>query len=147
LPFALNESTRFISPTKVLEYMAAELPIVSTAITDVEVPYGDTVAIGHDDAEFIVHCEAALALTPDRRAGMAAQMRAVVARTSWDGTADQMHALIEGMRADTPTRLPGHVAAHAVEQSAAIVIGVPNYGEPDKINPLRPEAPPMRPAA
>jgi len=147
LPFALNESTRFISPTKVLEYMAAELPIVSTAITDVEVPYGDTVAIGHDDAEFIVHCEAALALTPDRRAGMAAQMRAVVARTSWDGTADQMHALIEGMRADTPARLPGHVAALAVEQSAAIVVGVPNYGEPDKINPLLPEAPPMRPAA
>ena len=34
LPFALNESTKFISPTKVLEYMAAELPIVSTAATD-----------------------------------------------------------------------------------------------------------------
>ena len=41
LPFALNEATRFISPTKVLEYMAAELPIVSTPITDVAVPYGE----------------------------------------------------------------------------------------------------------
>jgi hypothetical protein len=38
LPFALNESTKFISPTKVLEYMAAELPSVSTPITDVKVP-------------------------------------------------------------------------------------------------------------
>ena len=38
LPFALNESTRFISPTKTLEYMAAELPIVSTPITDVVEP-------------------------------------------------------------------------------------------------------------
>ena len=48
LPFALNEATRFISPTKVLEYMAAELPIVSTAINDVVVPYGEVVAIGYD---------------------------------------------------------------------------------------------------
>ncbi|TFW09647.1 glycosyltransferase family 1 protein, partial [Oxalobacteraceae bacterium OM1] len=39
LPFALNASTRYISPTKVLEYMAAELPSVSTPITDVKVPY------------------------------------------------------------------------------------------------------------
>ena len=115
--------------------------------TDVEVPYGDIVAIGHGHAEFIAHCEAALALTPTARAAMATQMRAVVARTSWDGTADQMHALIEDMRADTPARLPGHVAALAVEQSAAIVVGVPNYGEPDKINPLRPATSPMRPAA
>ena len=142
LPFALNESTKFISPTKVLEYMAAELPIVGTAITDVEVPYRDIVAIGHDHAEFIAHCEAALALTPARRAKMAAQMRAVVARTSWDGTADQMHALIEGMPANTSARLPENVAALVTEQRAAIVVGVPNYAEPDKINPLRPETPP-----
>ena len=143
LPFALNESTKFISPTKVLEYMAAELPIVSTAITDVKVPYGDIVAIGHDHAEFIAHCEAALALTPARRTKMAAQMRAVVARTSWDGTADQMHALIEGMPANTSARLPGNVAALVTEQRAAIVVGVPNYAEPDKINPLRSEPPSM----
>jgi UDP-galactopyranose mutase len=45
MPFALNEATRFISPTKVLEYMAAALPIVSTAITDVANPYGHIVAI------------------------------------------------------------------------------------------------------
>src|SRR6185312_9044694 len=35
MPFALNESTRFISPTKTLEYMAAGKPVVSTAIDDV----------------------------------------------------------------------------------------------------------------
>ena len=46
LPFALNEATRFISPTKTLEYMAAEQPIVSTPITDVVEPYGDIVHIG-----------------------------------------------------------------------------------------------------
>ncbi|MPQ56547.1 NAD(P)-binding protein [Duganella sp. FT27W] len=142
LPFALNESTKFISPTKVLEYMAAELPIVSTAITDVEVPYGDIVAIGHDHAEFIAHCEAALQLTTARRLEMAGQMREVAARTSWDGTADQMRTLIEGMPANTSARLPGNVAALAVEQTAALAAGqVPNYGEAGKINPLRAGAP------
>ena len=40
LPFALNESTMFISPTKTLEYLAADKPIVSTPITDVAEPYG-----------------------------------------------------------------------------------------------------------
>ncbi|MTV36877.1 glycosyltransferase family protein, partial [Duganella radicis] len=106
LPFALNEATRYISPTKVLEYMAAELPSVSTAITDVERPYGDIVAIGHDHAEFIAHCEAALALTAEQRAALAQRMRAVVERTSWEHTAEQMHALMR----NTP---PGGAAASA----------------------------------
>ena len=41
MPFALNESTRFISPTKTPEYLAAGLPVVSTRITDVVRPYGE----------------------------------------------------------------------------------------------------------
>ena len=39
LPFARNESTRFISPTKTPEYLAAGKPVVSTSITDVVRPY------------------------------------------------------------------------------------------------------------
>jgi len=128
LPFALNEATRFISPTKVLEYMAAELPIVSTAIRDVEQPYGDIVAIGHDHNEFIRHCEAALAQTPEENTEMAKRMREVVARTSWDATADRMHELIErtppGGKA---TRLAGNGAPHNVQGAGAAA----------KVNPLR----------
>ena len=41
LPFALNESTRFISPTKTPEYLAAGLPVISTPIRDVVRPYGE----------------------------------------------------------------------------------------------------------
>jgi UDP-galactopyranose mutase len=41
LPFARNESTRFISPTKTPEYLAAGRPVVSTSIHDVVVPYGE----------------------------------------------------------------------------------------------------------
>ena len=40
MPFALNEATRFISPTKTPEFLAAGLPIVSTPIADVIDPYG-----------------------------------------------------------------------------------------------------------
>ena len=94
LPFALNEATRYISPTKVLEYMAAGLPIVSTDIRDVSQPYGGLVAIGHDSASFIAHCEAALAMDADARAELAERMHAVVQRTSWEATAEQMHALM-----------------------------------------------------
>src|SRR5699024_145258 len=45
MPFALNDATRFISPTKTLEYMAAGKPIVSTAIKDVVRHYADCVHI------------------------------------------------------------------------------------------------------
>ena len=40
IPFQLNESTRFISPTKTPEYLAAGIPVVSTPIRDVVKPYG-----------------------------------------------------------------------------------------------------------
>ena len=95
LPFAMNESTKFISPTKVLEYMAAELPSVSTPITDVMVPYGDVVAIAESHQDYIAACERQLALSDDERTAMAARMREVVAGTSWDRTANRMHELIQ----------------------------------------------------
>jgi UDP-galactopyranose mutase len=100
LPFALNEATRFISPTKVLEYMAAELPVVSTAIADVEQPYGHVVAIARDAAEFVAACEAALAMQGAQRETMLATMRAIVDGTSWDVTAEAMRVLLE----QTPAR-------------------------------------------
>ncbi|WP_371765689.1 glycosyltransferase family 1 protein [Massilia sp.] len=95
LPFALNESTRFISPTKVLEYMAAELPSVSTPITDVKVPYGDVVAIADTPEKFIAACERMLAMNDEQQAALKERMRAIVANTSWDKTAASMHHLIQ----------------------------------------------------
>jgi len=54
LPFALNEATRFISPTKTPEYMAGGCPVISTAIRDVVKPYGEAglVHIANDAAGF-----------------------------------------------------------------------------------------------
>lgn len=90
MPFMLNDSTKFISPTKLLEYMAAELPIVSTAITDVMVPYRDAVFIAQDTAEFISYCEQALALNHQDKNVLAKKMKKIVKQTSWENTVRQM---------------------------------------------------------
>jgi protoporphyrinogen oxidase len=115
MPFAINEATKFISPTKVLEYMAAQLPIVSTPIADVANPYGHVVAIANGAREFVAACEAALAQTPEQRQHMREAMKAVVAATSWDNTATRMHELLES----TSARNEGTAALRAVSSHAA----------------------------
>ncbi len=94
LPFARNDATKFISPTKTLEYMAAELPIVSTSIRDVAEPYGGIVYLGDTPEEFVAACEKALASSPEERAVRVEQMREVLARTSWDETASAIEKLL-----------------------------------------------------
>ena len=95
LPFALNASTRFISPTKTLEYMAAEKPVVSTAVHDVVRLYGDQIRVASDTGSFIAMCRAALAEDTAQRWIRIATMRAAVSRTSWDRTADAVRSLID----------------------------------------------------
>lgn len=115
LPFARNESTRFISPTKTLEYMVAEKPIVSTPITDVAVPYGDIVYLGATPKEFIAACEEALSSSDEERAARAEKMRSVLARTSWDATVSEMEALIAEAIQQQRDALPG-----GAQKSAAL---------------------------
>ncbi|HZF78434.1 MAG TPA: glycosyltransferase [Rubrivivax sp.] len=88
MPFALNDSTRFISPTKTLEYMAGDKPVVSTAVHDVIKLYGDVVCIADSPEAFIAGCEAALAQTEQQRAAHLDAMRETVSRVSWDRSAD-----------------------------------------------------------
>lgn len=95
LPFALNESTRFISPTKTLEYMAAELPILSTPIADVAEPYGEIVYLGRTPEEFAAACARALSAPADERERRIGKMREVLAHTSWEKTAADMEELID----------------------------------------------------
>ena len=94
LPFALNEATRFISPTKTLEYMAAERPIVSTPIQDVLEPYGDIVYIGLPPEGFCKACEEALRASVSERNQRRNRMQSVIAGTSWDETAQEMEQLL-----------------------------------------------------
>lgn len=95
LPFALNESTRFISPTKTLEYMAAELPIVSTPIVDILELYGDVVSVAASMPAFIKACETALLTTPAEHQRAVLKMRELVVKTSWDSTVEKMHELVQ----------------------------------------------------
>src|SRR5690606_2154956 len=133
LPFALNEATRFISPTKTLEYMAAGKPVVSTPIQDVVKPYSRVVSIAADAPEFIRACEAALALSPQGRACLAERMAATVAGTSWASTTTRMRALMDAALAQprgggapgkgTSRSLDGVFAPDLQEQAQAVVIG------------------------
>jgi UDP-galactopyranose mutase len=95
LPFALNESTRFISPTKTPEYLAAGLKVVSTPIRDVVTPYGDLglVAIAREPNEFIAAIESLLHDPPDL--GFFARVDQFLSRSSWDKTWAGMSELIE----------------------------------------------------
>lgn len=95
LPFALNEATRFISPTKTLEYLAAGKPVVSTPIKDVVGLYSSVVKIG-DSAEAIIGAIEQFLVEPssiaaDRRRKSAA----IVADYQWDAIADRMWTQIE----------------------------------------------------
>jgi protoporphyrinogen oxidase/glycosyltransferase involved in cell wall biosynthesis len=147
MPFALNESTRYISPTKVLEYMAAELPIVSTPITDVAVPYGDIVAIAKTEQEFIAACETALAATAEQKSVMAERMRKIVSNTSWEATAEKMRSLMDGSlqqakapgssaAAGTPVTAQVAPASGSAMASTALTADAPQA----KVNPLRTQA-------
>jgi protoporphyrinogen oxidase/glycosyltransferase involved in cell wall biosynthesis len=94
-PFALNDATRFISPTKTLEYMAAGKPIVSTPIRDVADCYAGIVAIADGEDEFVQACEAALHEAPEAASRRRDAMRQAVDRSSWDETADAMRRLVD----------------------------------------------------
>ncbi|WP_200837018.1 glycosyltransferase family 1 protein [Dyadobacter sp. 3J3] len=86
VPFLLNESTRFISPTKTPEYLAGGKPVVSTAIRDVVTPYAKNklVSIGVDADDFILAIEALLA-SPENEAWLT-EVDEFLADNCWDNT-------------------------------------------------------------
>jgi glycosyltransferase involved in cell wall biosynthesis len=94
LPFARNDATRFISPTKTPEYMAAGKAVVSTSIRDVVRPYGlqRLVRIADEVPDFVRACAAAMTEGADARNRRA---DAFLRQTSWDGTWSRMRVLLD----------------------------------------------------
>jgi hypothetical protein len=102
MPFARNESTRFISPTKTPEFLAAGKAVVSTALADVVEPYErlGLVHIARTPDEFIARVDAALLRAPSDHAAR----ESFLARMSWDRTWERMKELMA--EAESKRQLP-----------------------------------------
>jgi UDP-galactopyranose mutase len=97
LLFARNDSTRFISPTKTPEYLAAGKPVISTSIKDVVRPYGELglVHIADDPDEFIQAAEGCLSAAGTNEE-WSRKVDSYLATMSWDHTWRRMSTLMEG---------------------------------------------------
>jgi UDP-galactopyranose mutase len=96
MPFAMNDSTQFISPTKTPEYLSGGKPVVSTPIRDVVRTYGhlEGVHIAHDADGFVRCCERALEQSRNPEGSWLAEADLLLAATSWDTTQARMAGLI-----------------------------------------------------
>lgn len=101
MPFALNESTRFISPTKTPEYLAAGLPVISTAIRDVVRPYHEKglVYIVGSAEDF---SSAVVKALQEHSTAKVAKADEFLAQNSWDKTWAEMKRLIDETVAEKP---------------------------------------------
>jgi glycosyltransferase involved in cell wall biosynthesis len=115
MPFARNDATLYISPTKTPEYLAAGLPVVSTSIRDVVQPYGNLglVAIADEPDAFVAACERVLTDRP--RLGA---VDAILRRLSWDATWERMSARIAEAVAGTAAKDPGPAGDRAAGSSS-----------------------------
>lgn len=97
IPFLLNESTRFISPTKTPEYLAAGLPVISTAIKDVINPYASNnlVKVGTNADEFIKAAEDYCVLSAKQKKAWLNKVDQFLNLNSWDKTCNEMLTLIK----------------------------------------------------
>ncbi len=103
MPFAINDATKFISPTKTPEFLAAGLPVVSTAIADVVEPYGNLglVEIAATAVDTVAAIERVMARTASpQHASWLESVDAQLAKSSWDQVWSDMRAR---MRAVSPS--------------------------------------------
>jgi glycosyltransferase involved in cell wall biosynthesis len=127
MPYAINAATRFIGPTRTLEYMAGEKPVVSTPLPDVVALHGDVVHIGRGADGFVAACDAALAESPERRSRRIGEMLAIVGHLSWERSAESVRALIEQVLRDAPSGSPRRrgTAARVARVGSAGLMGAP----------------------
>jgi glycosyltransferase involved in cell wall biosynthesis len=118
MPFALTEATRFISPTKTLEYMAAEKPVVSTAVKDVVWLYGHAVEVAISPQAFIEACERVLSEDLKARCERAQEMLTTVSTSSWERSALSVHRLMSEARFEAVLACQiQHSSQHLVDSS------------------------------
>ena len=117
MPFAINDATRFISPTKTPEFLAAGLPVVSTPVRDVVRPYGELglARIATNAKEFVDAAEQAMAFTM----GMKWRERAdaFLETMSWDSVWSSMNALVEELLSSRQARVDAGVTSIEGEEA------------------------------
>ena len=101
VPFADNPATRFLSPTKTLEYFAGLKPVVSSPVKDVVENYADIVRIARSPEEYVAAVKAALAEDNTERAK---QGLAKAQEKTWDAIVGQMTDLLEAAESKAQSR-------------------------------------------
>ncbi|MDF2050905.1 glycosyltransferase [Arthrobacter sp. Cr_A7] len=109
MPFALNEATRSISPTKTLEYLAAGLPVVSTRVPDVVADFPDTVHLRDDAIGFASLCRQLGQRDPSR--GPNAATRELLKKYHWDAIAARMAGSVFAARLPAPEPVGAEASA------------------------------------
>ena len=94
MPYAINASTRLLSPDTTLQYMAAQRPVVSTAIADVVMLHGNAAVVADSAWSFIAACDRLLAEGAAPRFVLQREMLNTVSSTSWQRTAASVHHLV-----------------------------------------------------
>jgi glycosyltransferase involved in cell wall biosynthesis len=112
MPFAMNEATEFINPTKALEYMATGRPIVSTPVPDVVSNFGSVVKIARTHQEFIEICHRET-LQPDE-AAIARGIR-MAEENQWETIVGRLEGHIEAAlsKKESTVRARGRAGAAA----------------------------------
>ena len=125
MPFAINDATRFISPTKTPEYLAAGLPVVSTPITDVIRHYGDleAVAIAKDAQSFVAACEQAFALAADRNGAWRSRVTSKLSDLSWESVVYNMVEKITAVTSEKSLFSAPYEAASSRPHYDYLVVG------------------------
>jgi UDP-galactopyranose mutase len=120
MPFARNEATRYISPTKTPEYLAGGRPVASTSITDVVELYArkGLVEIGDTPAQFIAAIERALNQDVE---DLCARADAFFADQSWDRTWTQMEDLLLAKAAENAGTTRSIEPSHSSIAAASLV--------------------------
>jgi len=94
IPYVLNPLTQSINPSQTLEYLAADLPVVTTPIDDIIELYGELVHVGDTADSFIAACESALSASPAEKARRRSLARNALHKTSWDETVHRMEDIL-----------------------------------------------------
>jgi glycosyltransferase involved in cell wall biosynthesis len=95
MPFALNEATRVISPTKTPEYLAGGKPVISTSVPDVVATYDEVVEIADGADTWITTIEQMLAWTDEQRQERLERAAPLLEQSSWDSVVERMWALMQ----------------------------------------------------